>query len=499
MTAIEVAKLRLKCPTEHRDSTRFAIEDGLRTSIPDDRRLVLLRKLRLTGNLSSLRPDKRNSAVRDGWLTAISGARHGGDDGAADANCVWFESREEAETSLLSRLLTGRAVDAWYWRLALPNWRGRPLRVWVAEILPEAISRGEDRRVLAITAKLIAAGAIQLLIDVIIAVAPKNELLRGPRFTDELLDSRPSERQRLLELADEAGAELVSSLPSELRQTIATLLRTGEEGRAVVQAIVRAWLLNRSPALAVSPVFLLALIRKVIEAASAPKRQPLHRAQRLRSPPPQQWTRPKSPKVRLVARAAGTTSGEHTTRTATASATATAEDASEIVSGDEPPVLEPGLVPRHRLYSACAGLWLVIPSLVELGFREWLEDRPSMLGENPGSRLLHEISRHHRIHADDPTLAVLGSLADPHERADWARLWRHGLDRWLRRTVGRRLHDLVNRPGEISFGDLKLVVHYPPTHADLALRRRALDRDPGWTDWLGLSIRYNFGGTEDWL
>lgn len=122
-----------------------------------------------------------------------------------------------------------------------------------------------------------------------------------------------------------------------------------------------------------------------------------------------------------------------------------------------------------------------------------------MLGENPGSRLLHEISRHHRIHADDPTLAVLGSLADPHERADWARLWRHGLDRWLRRTVGRRLHDLVNRPGEISFGDLKLVVHYPPTHADLALRRRALDRDPGWTDWLGLSIRYNFGGTEDWL
>ena len=52
---------------------------------------------------------------------------------------------------------------------------------------------------------------------------------------------------------------------------------------------------------------------------------------------------------------------------------------------------------------------------------------------------------------------------------------------------------------ELDLGDLKLVVHYPAADADIALRRRALDRDPGWTDWIGLSIRYNFGGTEDWL
>jgi hypothetical protein len=78
-------------------------------------------------------------------------------------------------------------------------------------------------------------------------------------------------------------------------------------------------------------------------------------------------------------------------------------------------------------------------------------------------------------------------------------MWRQGLDRWLRRTVRRRLHDLVNRPGELDCGESSLMIHYPAADADLALRRHALDRDPGWTRWLGLSIRYNFGGKEGWV
>ena len=45
MTAIEVSKLKVRCTAQQRDQARFAIEDGLRTSIPDDRRLVLLRQM----------------------------------------------------------------------------------------------------------------------------------------------------------------------------------------------------------------------------------------------------------------------------------------------------------------------------------------------------------------------------------------------------------------------------------------------------------------------
>jgi hypothetical protein len=69
----------------------------------------------------------------------------------------------------------------------------------------------------------------------------------------------------------------------------------------------------------------------------------------------------------------------------------------------------------------------------------------------------------------------------------------------LRQTVRRRVHDLVNRPGELGWDEFRIDIRFPVADADLALRRRALDRDPGWTDWLGLSIRYHFGGIEDWL
>src|SRR5437868_4722391 len=167
MTAIEVTKLKLRCSAEQRERTRFAIEDGLRTAIPADNRLVLLRKMLVTARVEAVRPALHNSAVRNGWLTAISGSRHGGDDGAANANCVWFASRAEAEALLLSRLLAGRAVDAWYWKLALPQWHEASLRNWVPQILSEAISRAEDRRVFTIARCFIAANATQLFIDML--------------------------------------------------------------------------------------------------------------------------------------------------------------------------------------------------------------------------------------------------------------------------------------------------------------------------------------------
>jgi hypothetical protein len=144
-------------------------------------------------------------------------------------------------------------------------------------------------------------------------------------------------------------------------------------------------------------------------------------------------------------------------------------------------------------------LWLIIPSLIELGFREWLAERPKLLGENPASELLHEIARHYRVAQDDSALAPLSPPLSAEQHPEWAQMWRRGLDRWLRRTVKRRLHDLVNRPGEVQSNEFDVVIHYPATDADLALRRRALDRDPGWTDWLGLSIRYHFGAAEAWL
>src|SRR5262245_24669628 len=158
MTAIEVDRLKLRCTEQHRDHARFAIEDGLRTSIPDDQRLVLLRKMQVRSEAGSPDPGLRQTAIRDGWIGAIAGARHGGDDGAADANCVWFASYREAEQLLLSRLLSGRLVDAWFWKLAVPAWRGRPLSEWLAECLLTAIRSGQDQHILALAQRIVAAG-----------------------------------------------------------------------------------------------------------------------------------------------------------------------------------------------------------------------------------------------------------------------------------------------------------------------------------------------------
>jgi hypothetical protein len=498
MTAIEVTKLKLRCSAEQRERTRFAIEDGLRTAIPDDSRLVLLRKMRIAAQVETMMPARHNSAVRNGWLTAISGSRHGGDDGAANANCVWFASREEAEALLLSRLLAGRAVDAWYWKLALPDWCGTSLRNWVPRILSEAISRAEDRRVFTIARCFLATGATQLLIDMLTREAMDTGRPYEARPDIEHLTSTAPLACETAELTESAAATLVSSVPPELRRTITAIARIGGEGRRVAIALVRAWLLQRSPALALSPPLLAVIAEEIIEALASPKLQA--RRPRVTEPYREQSRRnPMAPQSEASsALLVGKAPPLDRPTAQEAPATSAFENSAELVSNTEssPPDAVP--ITGRRLHSAHAGLWLVIPSLSQLGFREWLEERPGLLAENPGSQLLREIARRHRVPEDDPSLLVLGP-PDGDARPEWARLWRYGLDRWLRRTVGRRLHDLVNRAGELDLGDLRLVVHYPAADADIALRRRALDRDPGWTDWIGLSIRYNFGGTEDWL
>ena len=498
MTAIQVTKLKLRCTAEQSERTRFAIEDGLRTSIPDDRRLVLLRKMRVTGTADALRPADRNAGIREAWLAAISGARHGGEDGAATANCVWFESPEEAEALLITRLLAGRAVDAWYWKLALPDWRGLPLTMWVPALISEAVSRRHDRRVLRIATCFIAAGASSLLADMLNREGPIAELSHSPRFEREARHRQVWNSSELAQFDREAAAALRSAVPIELQRVIAALLRAGVAARAVALAMVRAWSLKRSPALALNAARLCAISEEILECLARPDMRGSPRTGKITRVPPSK----DAPSARLAEDVRADPTGKLQAEGAAAlppvrrRAPSSIQDAA---TADEP---TPWQIEPHaqcRLSSAHAGLWLVIPSLIELGFREWLKDRPKLLGENPASELLREIGRHHHVPPDDPALLALAASLDPDARPDWTTLWRHGLDRWLRRTAGRRLHDLVNRPGELDFADQVLLIHFPPRDADIRLRRHCLDRDPGWTDWLGLSVRYNFGGAEDWL
>src|SRR5690606_36400188 len=135
-----------------------------------------------------------------------------------------------------------------------------------------------------------------------------------------------------------------------------------------------------------------------------------------------------------------------------------------------------------------------VPSLIRLGFREWLAHQTALLGENPGHELLRAIALRHRVPPDDPALARLDTGPTGGIVAPWTETWRHALDAWLRHKARRRIHDLVPRPGTIVECEERMDIRFPLAAADLRLRRLALDSDPGWTDWLGLSIRYRFDG-----
>jgi hypothetical protein len=142
-----------------------------------------------------------------------------------------------------------------------------------------------------------------------------------------------------------------------------------------------------------------------------------------------------------------------------------------------------------RLRSRGAGAFLLVGPLVALGIGEWIAARGAV---GFGPALLRDIAARQRIPSDD---SLFDLLAPPAEAPDPAALcaWRVGLDRWLRRRVRRRVAEIARRPGTLALAGDRLTVGFPPAAADLALRRRALDRDPGWQPWLGLALFFRFG------
>ncbi len=497
MAAVEVDRLRLRCDVARREPVRFALEDALRTELPDDDRLVLLRRLQVAPAGSSAHPAWRQAAMRDAWAMATGGARHGGADGAGDANCVWFASEAEAERLLLDRLLRGHAADGWFWKLALPRWRGRPARDWLPEMLTEAAMPGEERRLLALAEACVAAGAEQVLVEALERAAPRlaqGPIQPGPAPQVPGVAAADSPTGSLAAVSRHAAARALASFPLPVR---AVLRRLATMARAVpaLRAILKAQVLRRSPALTLAPAALAAAIDAALSVLAAPTPAP-KAAPRADENPGRS-----APKRRAAAGPGRAPRGPPPAEPAPSPPDQPARPDEHSPAGEEraraaqPPAAEAPLrLPQHSRH---AGLWLVVPALGDMGLRGWLARHPDLLGDHPGARLILAVARHQRVAPDDPALAVLGEIDREAATPEWARLWRHGLDRWLRRRTRRRLHDLVNRPGQLDWHDRRLELTFPLADADIRLRRRALDRDPGWTDWLGLSIRYRFRAADE--
>jgi hypothetical protein len=497
VAAVEIGTLRLRGPPQLATLAAFRIEDGLRTELSETQRLVLIRRMRPARRAVSARPDERSGAIRLAYSAATRDARHGRDAGdGTSLNCVWFESPAEARRLLLAELLAGRRPSGWFWRLAVPEWQGRELEEWLVDIAARALGAQAEPESLA----LVLLALERTEIDVVVRAVQ-----RGAGSSPLPIPAQIEPGPLRLAAEDEGGISADSEGPASLRDSAEGLrarlpaglcariellaLRLGPSERPAIRLLERL-LLRASPSLALAPAQLHKLARAWSEILAAPARTP--------ASPARSAARRAAPSLPAEARPLS----RHTpspARDAPLSETATSEARPRAAQSPElapEPLPGPGgaLAACDGPLSDSAGLWLVVPSLIRLGFREWLGERGRLLEQDSGRTLLRTIARHHRIAGDDPALAVFEPLDPLREAPDWALCWRSGVDRWLRHRAGIPLHRLIRRRGEVRLADEALVVRFPLEAADIRLRRRALDVDPGWVDWLGLSVRYRYEG-----
>ncbi|MBV9931286.1 MAG: hypothetical protein JO013_10115 [Alphaproteobacteria bacterium] len=493
MADVAVRRLRVTGPAARRALAAFRIEDGCRTAIPDEERLVLLRRLRLPPDATAAHPRRRERAIGAAWRSATAGARHGSADRAAESDCVWFASREEARRLLLALLLAGRVPQGWFWRLAVPEWGGAPLAPYVRTLMREALRTADAQALPPLALQLVEAGRAQLLVE---ALAEAGGMGSGPGEAEW----RPRQPRPLAQVPADARSDplpegfvaarleaLRARLPDVFRAAVETIARRLPNAPLARRRLIEAALLCASPDLRLAPATLATLAEAYAFRLDAPgsRRAALASIASSVTPPPAKPTpAPSRPALAADDRAhspaqAGPAAGS---------------------SSREPVVAEAGSfpipAPCASAFSAAAGLWLVLPALIRLGWRDWLLARPALIGTDPGRTLLAAIAAHHRVAWSDPALAPLG-FDNPPPMPAWAEAWRRALSRHLRRTSRLSLHALVWRSGRIACDEERLVVGFPITAIDLRLRRRALDADPGWVDWLGLSVRYRFGGESD--
>lgn len=495
MVEINAARLRLRAPDGWSVRAQARVEDALRTGAPDDGRLMVIRRLDL-GRLPLAGHPARWSEQAGKRLSALAArAVHGSLPGAVQAEAVWFASPAEAQRLLLAELAAGRTPFAWYWRLALPGWRGAALADWLPRLVEAAEADPEAMVELARAVAYIAGqGHLPVLVDALPA-AMRAAATMPPR----LASSQPEREQRARsrggaartaarlgtpQTDDAASAatvqRLFDRLPVHFRSALATLLDSLPSGCAAVRLFGRLALLHAAPELAASSSRLAELVAQLPNV--------LRRRLDSDAPAP-----PDAPAAATLAATARRTDAGGAGTSGSATSLWPAADSGNLVHRDAPhaPPIVPAALTQFEQRTAAAGLWLLIRPLHVMGLGEWLDARPGLAADGFARALLHQIAERQRVAATDPLFAILG---DPFAElpGDLLSAWRVGIDRWLRKATRRKLAAVVGRPGWLLPREAGVAVRFRVDQADVALRRRALDVDAGWVPWLGLSVRYHY-------
>ena len=495
MDDLTIHRLRLRAPPMQVQTARIALEDALRTALPDERRLVLVRRITVAGNASTAQPRLTQRMVQTAWTAAVGDARHGGSDGANDANCVWFEEPRRSRCAA-ARAAAGRTPGV---GVVLATGAARMAGRTSASVARRVSRSGDGRRRAADVARsggnrtALRRGRSGDRRPIQSGWSPST-LERRARISDPSFHACRTARARTARNPRQGTGRLRRDLTASRFGFAATAPDCSRRyGAASGRRIARAIALHQSPALALMPSQLDALTELLVGLQSTGA-EPRARHDRSVGAVPHfepSIREPASTSPSAPVEPAPTPAEPHTARDPPRPAQSSVQSRDMPINVDHTAATPFAHGSRRPIASKHAGLWLVLPALIDVRFREWLVHHPELLGEHPGRQLIRAIGKRHQVPVDDPALTILGE-PDEAPLADWAKLWARALNGWLRRNLRLRLHDLVSLPGRLHSADSRLEISLPIAAIDMRLRRRALDRDPGWTDWLGLSVYYRY-------
>lgn len=485
---------------------RFALEDALGSAdFGDLGRLLLVRRLRLLALPRLAGPGVVAQALEAAWRALAPRAVAHDDPGARHADAVYFASHFEARLAWLAARSAGQHTGAWFWRAAVPELAqsatptgaGDARHAVIVALLQEsarqtvrALRDWPDALALTLAAELPAATGALLLEAATTGsqpagAAPAEEQHPGAApLPDVVARVWPAALTRLLRHAPE------HTPPLWLAATWMSAPPGDAPSRAQVAALLAhaATLARDGAAMPVSGPYVGQVARaapsRVAKAAPASAATTAARDRAARVSADTAWSRNDSaePAFANVASARLRMPSDLPSAVHTHVPTARQRFASGM------PWLDNALPTSH------GGLLLIVNVLHALRFEAWLDTLPPAERWTFANALpLHVLHQLQCAH-DEPQLAWFDRtpVAMP-----WPlRMWTVRLRRFLRRHADMDLDALVRRPAWVSATATHADVIFALDQTDLRLRRRGLDRDPGWVPWLGRIASFHFLARE---
>jgi hypothetical protein len=477
-----VRHLRLIAPDESLARRGVTLlEDALRTaSIAGDggSRLLYFRRI----SAGRIRPGQSatelSTYLEQQFRDAAAGAVHGGSSEAGRAAAVWFSNPVEPCCIAAERIALGHVLDAWFWRLAVPEALQPQSRVDLLIALSTRLAATEP-----------GPAAIVSLID---------HLARRGLLEKFLADLTPRAATQLVDLL---GLPRPVLAPSPTTLTSPTRVHHIASTAPTWQALLRTWIV-RWGAADIRSVWLAAVslattnAAQRFDAALVESAAQLAHVLAISTEPPPDPIAPAiasvSPILKRDSLVPSTTHspeaihGTHVLRPRESTPPLTVD-----VSGPAPapaPVIEssPYVLrqPAYRAFTHNAGLYFLLPAMARL-------DLPRHVATSPHlpDRVLLCVARHLRLDPDDP---ILAPLEDPPNAPDDAAPWVRALRIFCVRRARIAVRSLVHRTGYITTSPTHIDIALPLARADARIRKAGLDFDPGWLPWFGRVVRFHY-------